>query len=339
MLCLYTYVELNENVPQDDRTASLEHIVPYALGGCDSFGIRYCSKMANNNFGRDIDAPFIALPITGFKRHQLGLKSYSGTVPDIVFKGDCPELQKDCHIVFPYGGNVYADFGISVTGSIDTGEVAFAGSEDRLRAAVTGLIAKASRKGMTVLSDQLQPISTFEDVIEAAKRESGEKLHFRMDFGRDAFFVPWSRGLIKMALGLGAFALGKTWAFSPEADVLRSSLVCESARLTTLPLKGTTVGRIPPEVARMFDIQAGRHTLAVFPYDSSMVAYISLFGGELLDASINLGSGPAASHSHFGLGLVGPILEGGIPQPVKSVSASWTSAPMWGFWPVRFTSL
>lgn len=291
--CLYTYTELNENVPPDDRGASLEHIVPYALGGCDSFGIRYCSKKANNDFGRDIDAPFIALPITGFKRHQLGLKGYSGTVPDIVFKGNCPELQKDCNIVFSYEGNVYADFGISVTGGIETGKVAFAGSEDRLRAAVTGLIAKASRKGMTILSEQLQPISTFEDAIEVATKESGEKLHFRMDFGRDAFLVPWSRGIIKMALGLGAFALGKTWAFSPEADLLRSCLVCENTRLLTLPLRGTTVGRIPPDAAKMFDIQPGRHTLAVFPYESSMFAYISLFGGEVFDAIIDLGSGPA----------------------------------------------
>ena len=188
---------------------------------------------------------------------------------------------------------MYADFGISVTGGIETGRLAFAGSEDRLRTAVTSLIGKASRKGMMVLSDQLQPISTFEDAVEAAKRESGETLHFRMDFGREAFFEPWSRGIIKMALGLGAFALGKTWAFSSEADLLRSYLVYESARQHTLPLRGTTVGRIPPDIAKMFDILHGHHTLAVFPYESSMVAYISLFGGEVFDAILDLGSGPA----------------------------------------------
>lgn len=184
---------------------------------------------------------------------------------------------------------MYADFGINVTGSFGTGKFTFAGSEDRIRAAVTGLIGKASRKGMNVLSDQLQPISTVEDAIETTKMENGETLHFLIGFGREAFFVPWSRGLIKMALGLGAFALGKTWAFSPEADSLRSCLVCERTDL----IKGTTVGRIPLEVATMFDIQPGRHTLAVFPYESNMVAYISLFGGELLDAIIDLGSGPA----------------------------------------------
>lgn len=53
------------------------------------------------------------------------------------------------------------------------------------------------------------------------------------------------------------------------------------------------MGRIPPDVAKMFDIQPGRHTLAVFPYESSMFAYISLFGGEVFDAIIDLGNGPA----------------------------------------------
>lgn len=291
--CLYTYVELNQNEPPDDRTATLEHIVPFALGGTDAFTIRYCSKKANNDFGRDIDAPFIALPITGFKRHSLGLKSYSGTVPDIVFKGDCPELQKSCNIVFPYAGEVYADFGINGTGGIDSGKVTFSGSEDRLRGAVTSLIKKASRKGLTVLGDQLQPITTFEEALEAATKETGEKLHFRMDFGRDAFFVPWSRGIIKIALGLGAYALGRTWAFSPEADVFRTSLICDTAALAAQPLRGTTVGRIPPDLARMIDIQPGRHSLAVLPHENGMAAYISLFGGDIFDAIIDLGNGLA----------------------------------------------
>lgn len=291
--CLYTYLPLNSDTPPNDQTATFEHIVPYALGGCDSFGIPYCSKKANNDFGRDIDAPFISLPIVGFKRHQLGLRSYSGVVPDIVFKGDCPELRRTCNVVFPYGGNVYADFGISVAGDLKSGKIAFSGSEDRMRNAVAGLLGKASRKGMEVLTDSLQPISSIENAIAAGVTESGETLHFRMDFGRDAFFLPWSRGIIKMALGLGAFALGKTWAFSPEADLLRTELVREGASQSTSQLKGTTVGKFQSEVTTMFDIQPGRHTLAVFPYERSMVAYISLFGGDLFDAVIDLGCGSA----------------------------------------------
>jgi len=55
--CLYTYSELNKNCPPNESTASREHIVPYAIGGSDHFAIDYCSKKANNDFGRDIDAP------------------------------------------------------------------------------------------------------------------------------------------------------------------------------------------------------------------------------------------------------------------------------------------
>jgi hypothetical protein len=291
--CLYTYVELNHNPQADDKTASLEHIIPYALGGCDLFSIPYCSKKANNDFGRDIDAPFIALPVTGLKRHALGLKSYARIVPDIVFKGDCPELQRSCNIIFPYQGAAYADFGIDVQGSIDIGQITFSGSKDRLRAAVESLIKKATRKGLAVLSQQLESIATFDEMVEAATKATGETLHFRMNFGRDAFFVPWSKGIIKIAFGLGAFSLGSTWAFSPEADILRSCLICDAASFPNKSLRGTTLGRIPPEIARMIDVQPGRHTLAVLPHEDEMVAFISLFGGEMFDAIIHLGNGPA----------------------------------------------
>ena len=101
--CLYTYARLNFNKPPDDLSATLEHIVPYALGGSDGFSIPYCAKKANNDFGRDIDAPFFALPILNFKRHALGLKSYAGTVPEMRAKCDCVELGTVCDGVLPHG--------------------------------------------------------------------------------------------------------------------------------------------------------------------------------------------------------------------------------------------
>jgi hypothetical protein len=292
--CLYTYVPLNENDPPDAQTATPEHIVPYALGGCDPFTIRYCSKKANNDFGSDIDAPFIALPLVGFKRHTVGIKSYSGIVPDIVFRGQCVELQKPCNIVFPYQGAVYADFPPEVTGGIDVGQISFGGNEERLRGPIESLIKKANRKGRTLLGGaQLEPIATFDEAVEAAVKSTGQTLHFRMNLGWDAFTVPWTRGIVKMALGLGAYALGRSWAFSAAADALRSCLVCSVSSLPHLSLRGTAVGRLPDEIARMLDIQPGRHTLAVLPYEKEMVACISLFGGELFDGIINLGDGPA----------------------------------------------
>lgn len=293
--CLYSYVQLNENDPPDDATSSLEHIVAHALGGCRDFSIPYCSKKANNDFGRDIDAPFLALPVVGFKRHELGLKSYSGSVPDIVFNGECVELGKKCRIVFPDNGSVYADFGIDVSGSLAVGAIDFSGSEDRLRGAVNALIKKASRQGLAVATtpSALVPATSFDDAKVTAIMQSGETLHFRIDFGQDAFFTPWSRGIVKMALGLGAYALGKAWAFSTEADLLRSCLICDASSLAGMPLQGSTATRLSSEIADFIGIRPGRHTLAVLPCENSMIACISLFGGELFDGIINLGSGPA----------------------------------------------
>lgn len=291
--CLYTYAQLNSNTPPDDLSATLEHIVPYALGGSDGFSIPYCSKKANNDFGRDIDAPFIALPIVGFKRHMLGLKSYAGIVPEIRAKGDCVELGTPCDVVFPYQASPYADFGVSVAGGIDAGQISFTGSPDRLRGAVQSLIKKVDRKGLQLLSEKLQPIATFEDAIEAGRSATGETLHFRLNLGHDQFFVPWTKGLLKMALGLGALALGEAWAFSPDADRIRSCLLSQPEAFSTYGLMGTTTSRIPPEIAAMMGVSAGHHSLAVLPYEDRMVAYISLFGGEMMDAMIDLGNGPS----------------------------------------------
>ena len=291
--CLYTYCALNKNSPPDEHTASREHIVPYAIGGSDLLAIDYCSKKANNDFGRDIDAPFIELPLIGFKRHLLGIKGYSGIVPDIVFQGKCTEINRECKIVFPFGGDVYPDFGIDVAGSLDSGRMSFSGSEERLRGAVTSMLQKASRKSLTALNDNLKPIYDFDDAMTFAEVESGKTLHFQISFGYNAFFVPWARGILKMALGLGARTLGRTWAFSPTADNLRMSLICDSAELANQPIRGAVMGKLPQTVKTLLGVRGGRHTLAVLPNDRGMVAYISLFGGEVFDAIIDLGSGPA----------------------------------------------
>lgn len=293
--CLYTYVELNRHEPPDDATASLEHIVPYALGGSDAFAIPYCSKKANNDFGASIDAPFLSLPIVGLKRHEFGLKSYSGKIPDFRFRGDCVELSCPCDVVFPYGDPPYADLGVQVTGGLSEGNrMSFSGSRDRLSQAVGGAMQKARKKGLALLDSNQELIGTVDDAFDLATIKTGETLHFRIGYGREVFFVPWSRGILKIALGLGAFALGPTWAFSPEADMIRSALLLDDASFPGSTLRGSTTMRFPEEIARLLQPKSGEHVLAVLPDpDGGMTAWISLFGGELLDAMVHLGDGPA----------------------------------------------
>ncbi len=291
--CIYTYSPLN-NLPDDDNAATLEHIVPYALGGCREFGIEYCSKKANNTFGSDIDSPFISHPIVGFKRHKYGLKGYSGEVPDVIFDGVCKELNTPCKIVFPHQAEPYADFGLAVEGGFNKGLIEYYGSEDRIRIAFKQLLNKAKKTGRTLISSSGTPIISTEDALNHAVVEVGESLHFRLNANAD-FFSPWSKGIMKIALGLGAFSLGRSWAFSPAADKLRTILL-------TAPSKeqiNSTLLRIPDEIRKLINIQRGKHTLAVLPgaigdtASNGMTAYISLFGGELYEAIIGLGDGPA----------------------------------------------
>jgi 5-methylcytosine-specific restriction endonuclease McrA len=45
----------------DERIiSSIEHIVPYGLGGSDSLTITTCER-SNNDLGSDVDAPFYGL--------------------------------------------------------------------------------------------------------------------------------------------------------------------------------------------------------------------------------------------------------------------------------------
>lgn len=292
--CVYTWVPLNNNSPPDDNTSTLEHIIPYALGGCNDFSIKYCSKKANNDYGSIIDAQFIALPVVGFKRHFFGLKGYSGEVPDIIFKGNCQEIGESCDIIFPYQGEPYADFGIKCSGSLKAREISFSGSESRFKDSVNGLIKKATKQGLSIFSkESLMCITNFSEAVENSQINIGRELHFKIDFGFEAFFLPWTRGLIKIALGLGAYALGKTWAFGSSADLLRSCLICGIEELIGKGLRGTSIGKFEQDLNDLINVQPNRHSLAVLPYGKRMIALISLFGGELFDAVIDLGDGPA----------------------------------------------
>src|SRR5262249_12954227 len=77
--------ELNDDRPPNDCTKSLEHIVPWALGGSNACATEDVSRKANSEFGTEIDAPFSNLLPIAFWRHTLKLAGQSGTIPPIVF--------------------------------------------------------------------------------------------------------------------------------------------------------------------------------------------------------------------------------------------------------------
>lgn len=288
--CLYTYRTLNKNTPPDDNTESKEHIIPYALGGSNELVTYDCSKIANNDFGRDIDAPFIAIPLVGMKRHEFGLKGQSGHIPPIEMKARVIELDKEGTMVFPYNGIPYVDLPLKSNGSMSEGRITFGGSPDKVKVAITGLLKKANRKGLQVLSQDLAPIADSTTMIENATRETGQSVHVQMQLGTDNFFEPWAKGVLKIVLGLGHKILGEQWTFSPSGDRIRMAIVSPITKWQSIGIKGNVFCQLPPEIRTLLRIKPNIHTVGVLPYnDHRMAAIVSLFGGEIFEAIIDLG--------------------------------------------------
>ncbi|HTW68169.1 MAG TPA: hypothetical protein VME17_26320 [Bryobacteraceae bacterium] len=57
--------------------ASVEHIVPAALGGGGDFAVM-AERKSNNDLGSSLDEPLISSPLIGLQRVDLGIKGYSG---------------------------------------------------------------------------------------------------------------------------------------------------------------------------------------------------------------------------------------------------------------------
>jgi hypothetical protein len=104
--CIYCLAELNNKEPADDMTGTVEHIVPLSLGGSRAFGTTDTSKKYNNDFGRDIDAPFMNLPFLAIKRHMFGLKGYSGNFTAIEWKIRSTENGEPGTLTIDEQGNV-----------------------------------------------------------------------------------------------------------------------------------------------------------------------------------------------------------------------------------------
>lgn len=288
--CIYTYAPLNSNTPQDDLTETLEHIVPYALGGSNSFSLKNCSKKENNELGKRVDAPFLALLIVGMLRHKYGIQSYSKTVPDIRLPATCVELNKPCSVIFEYGGEVKIDFGIDVGGGLDEGRFSISGGEDRVKQVFEGVLKKAMKRGMEVKSQALTPLKTFSDALAVSSIEKGISYNINLDLNRENFYIPWTRAILKMCLGLGAKCLGEGWEFSQSSDRFRRALIDGTDIDDSLGIRGDTMCRLPPEISNLIACESGKHTLAVLPHEKNMIAVISLFGGETFDAIVDLGS-------------------------------------------------
>jgi hypothetical protein len=293
--CIYCRGVLNENDPPDDMTKSKEHIVQLALGGSEEFTTCDTSKKYNNDFGRDIDAPFLNFLPLAIKRHQLRLKGHSGTFPPIKLRARSLDNGEALTVAIDVDGNISYDFPPTVMADrkLTHTEHLVAGSPERVREILAGMLAKARQRGNTIYSSTGERMSEIADFKRHFEVEETETVRASVLMDGDV----WARGIFKILLGLGHVVLGPEWTFSAVGgDRMRSVLVLDREHWPHDSLQGFSSGRLPPDIARTLGIteavrSAECHTIAVLPGFETVKGVVSLFGGkDVPEAMVTLGS-------------------------------------------------
>jgi hypothetical protein len=292
--CIYCRAELNNNVPHNDMTASLEHIVSLALGGTNAFSTNDASRKYNNDLGRDIDAPFMNLPLLAMKRHMLGLKGHSGTFPQIEWKIRSTKNGEPGTITIDDQGNIDVRFDrvVITDKKAQHTERLVAGSPDRVREILDGMLNATKKKGEQIYTLSGEKIQSLPDFERHFVVEDTGVLHASVGFD----FVAWVRGIFKIVLGLGHIILGPNWTFSADGgDRVRSVLFVPPSDWPRSSMQGFTTGRLPTDIAKLLGISdairaQNQHTLAILPWKTPR-AVVSLFGGNNIpEAIMSLGS-------------------------------------------------
>jgi len=293
--CVYRDVILNSNHPEDSNTASIEHIIPWALGGSNSFTIADVSKGANNDLGSDVDAPFVDTLPLAIKRHQMGLKSQNGNISPIVWRGTTPDGTGGKLTIHADG---HTDFTLDITVKRPEGQsgpIAISGSREQVEPILAGMLRGMKKRREQAHAEDGSVFNSVQDILSASEHKFVDEIRLRVEyFSHEA----WIRGMLKIALAAGHKLLGESWSSGAEAARMRQ-IVCNPMDRWPDSPKGFVIG----EWDRHFRLALGKtaavrdsnqHIVAVLPSQQlTGVIAISLFGGDgVPEAVIDIGKLP-----------------------------------------------
>lgn len=302
--CIYVPErELNDDRPPNERTKSIEHIVPWALGGSNGCTTEDVSRKANNDLGTEIDAPFSnLLPIASW-RHTLKLEGQSGTIPPIVFDAVATKNGTPAKITLHADGRVDFTPELHVQKvQIGSGaeKVAIGGQRVDVERVLKGMREKAERTGKkfhTFTGDPLASAADFENQYEAVELDEFKLLDFLPRFPEFNQKV-WARGIMKMVLGLGHKVLGPEWTFGEWGNLVRRCLADDESQWPKKQLRGRLTCRLPRAISKVLgmtppSVDRYEHVVAILSADNNkpLMAVVSLFGGKNVPQAV-IGIGP-----------------------------------------------
>lgn len=298
--CIYREVTLNSNKPEDDDTASDEHIIPWAIGGSDGFIIRDASKVANNDLGSEVDARFVNMLPLAIMRHRLQLKSQNGNIAPIIWRGESPD-GIGATVTIEAGGNLNVDVKLAVTKPEkgQQGPIVVSGPPEKVEPILAGLLKGIRRRNEIIYSEDGKILETLDDFSEISNSFMVDQVHLRVEYFNKEI---WVRGMLKIALAAGHKILESDWTFGPSAANIRQIVMNPRKDWP----KALPRGFIAGELNRSLRLALGKnatvrdqnmHTVAVLPAGESGagIIAISLFGGGgVPEAVIGIGKLPGA---------------------------------------------
>jgi hypothetical protein len=291
--CIYTKKPLNDDVPANDLTRSVEHIIPYAIGGSDAFTTADVSKKSNNDLGSTVDADFTNLLPIAIKRHQLKIKSQGGKIPDIIFNGTT-EFDGRARIVIHPDQTYDFELVTKVVKDSKSQAVEVAGGRDEVEKMIGNLMRGWAKRGESYRSKGGVEINSVEKAMETADIKLMNGANFNVEFfDRNV----WMRGIFKIALGLGHKLMGNEWAFGEAAEQMRNFVMNPDAKREDIKLRGVIDGEWDRKIRLVFGKNRMTrdsmvHAVGIVPSGIKQDVWmgISLFGGNgVPEALFNLG--------------------------------------------------
>jgi hypothetical protein len=286
--CIYRKVTLNSNKPDDDDTASAEHIIPWALGGSNGLVTPDASKAANNDLGSDVDARFADTLPLAIKRHQLQLKSQNGNIAPIVWRGESPEGFVGNVIISPDGTmDVALEPSVERPEKGQSGPMTVSGPRERIEPILDGMLKGMRKRKEQAYTESGKLLKSLDDFWNESEQTLIDQLRVRVEYFN---YEAWTRGILKIALAAGHKLLGPDWTFGPTAEVLRDIVMNPQQSWPKTSPRGYIAGKWDRSLRLALGKTAAvrdsnQHTVAVLPATEQGegvegIIAISLFGGN-----------------------------------------------------------
>jgi hypothetical protein len=281
-------------VDHDDATTqrSIEHVVPYGLGGTDSLTIITCDK-SNNDLGSEVDAPFMESFVVRAKRFFLGLESNKGNAPTLDLGGTGWIDGKEVPISYVISGKtkdlkIARPSVIKTPNNDGTERWQILGDPAQARQILEGILRKQMALGKTVTLEDGSPLR-LEDIDKIFAERTKTTLNPSVLKTTQHDYLDFIHFFSKLALAMGHLHFGECFSRSATGDRLRHNMNAQTIEDVTLG------GKIWPEIEPIQGVlnmiaKPDYHTLVIMEGEVPALV-VSLFGE--IGAMIPLGEQPA----------------------------------------------